>query len=151
MPHFRETILQPNERLKLLREKLGLSPNEMAVRLGVTSGAYYDWEDHDDDLPMTISLAELRNLSNLLGTTPLYIFTGESAAPDRRISFEHLADLVRKHLLQHGLTLEQFEDQAGWELKEFLSEPSAALKWNPDCLRHVSEALGISWVDALPE
>ncbi|UKH19844.1 XRE family transcriptional regulator [Actinobacillus pleuropneumoniae] len=62
-------------RVREQREKLGLSRNEMADRLGVSLSALQNWEinEREPQASMIIKMAEL------LGVTPNYLLTGEQS------------------------------------------------------------------------
>lgn len=71
------------ERIRKARERCGLTPEEVADRVGLPVAWYYDLEAFSDGVLSTVSLAHLRVLGHVLGLEPAAIL-GESAPPIRR-------------------------------------------------------------------
>jgi hypothetical protein len=116
----------------------------------ITVPHYYDLESDDDELYMTLSLAELRLLCAELDMSFRYLFSGEQKTSDKSTPFSSLAEMVAKHLDDHRMSQASFEDMVGWSLGDFTTNPERAWDWNLDCLRDVCAALGVEWLDALP-
>jgi transcriptional regulator with XRE-family HTH domain len=136
-----------NERLQALRVEAGKTHAEMAVAGGINVAHYYDLEDHESDLYMTVSLAELRGIANALGTSVGRLLGVSSAdAPESPSDFQNLATVLREHLVRENLDRSAFEDKAGWEVGDFLGNPASALtNWNVDCLRDICQQLSVDW------
>src|SRR5688572_28490357 len=61
-------------RLKNARLNSKLDPAELGNVIGVPSSTYYDLEECDGDLGVTISLSELKNICSTLAITPASLF-----------------------------------------------------------------------------
>lgn len=142
--------MKPSERLKLAREKLQKSVQETAAAANLKPATYYDLEGHENELFMTVSLAELSQLCKFLDI-PLNALFSEKPEVKTEVNFIDLAVQIRNFLAQHNSSMEDFENMAGWELSEFLQNPKTAWGWNVDCLRDVCRVLGIDWLTALPD
>jgi hypothetical protein len=59
---------------------------------------------------------------------------------------------IRAHLAREGLSVEQFEDQVGWELGDLIESPlQAAAEFPIVFLQAVADKLGINWLSLIPE
>ncbi len=137
-------------RLKNLREKSGKDPYDLREFTGGSVPSYYDMENCDGDLFITISLGELRKLCRALGAKPRDVF---QAADERKISIsiEDLSARIKSHIKAKGQPVADFETQAGFYIEAALADSSNILTWSIECLRSVCDELGINWLDALPE
>jgi transcriptional regulator with XRE-family HTH domain len=141
--------MKPSERLRRARESAGKTTAEVAQMAGIPEPHYYDLETYDDDLYMTASLAELRNLAFAVGLTIRGIFGVEGTAA---MGLAGLAEAVRHHLVKEGVSIQEFGQRAGWDLTKFIEKPQTAWEdWNFDCLYDVCRQLGVSWIDILPD
>jgi hypothetical protein len=142
----------PKQRLRRARERLGLEPQAVADSAGLDLPSYYDLETCDDELFTCIALRDLFNLCNVLRISPTNLFTDSpDEAPAERHGFPHLARCLRDHLASNHLSLDEFENRAGWSLSAFLDHPDTALDWNVDCLRAVCAQLNLNWLAYLSE
>ena len=141
--------MTPNERLRNAREASGKTPAEVAYTVHISESHYRDLEGHRDELYMTVSLAELRNLGCAVGLTIRRIFGVDTKAS---MDLVGLAEALRHHLVKQELSIQEFEKRAGWDLTKFVENPETAWQeWNFDCLCDVCRELGISWIDVLPD
>jgi transcriptional regulator with XRE-family HTH domain len=140
--------MKPNERLRKARETNGKTEAEMEKIIGPNAPTYYDLEAYEDELPMTMTLNELHRLCAFLGITIRILFEAEGK---QLLSFADLAEVVRNYLAGRSLSIEQFEELAGWELRGLLDNPDAAWEWNVECLRDVCQTVSRDWLDVLPE
>ena len=138
----------PRERLTAAREAAGKSIPATAAQAGITEGTLHDLENCDDDIYMTISIADLQRLCSVVGTDLRILFNGKSDPTG--YGLVGLAKAIKEHLIAHGITEPEFGDEIGWDVTGFADDPQTALEWNIDCLKAVSEALGTNWIDALP-
>jgi hypothetical protein len=58
---------------------------------------------------------------------------------------------IRAYIGAHEMSLEAFEELAGWEVGMALDEPEHARDWNPDGLWDICQLIGVEWLLALPE
>jgi transcriptional regulator with XRE-family HTH domain len=143
--------IEPGQRLKNAREERGLEPKDLATAAGITVPHYYDLECPDDELYMTVSLAELARLCQALGVPVTSLF---AASPIPQIQahvdgFTTLAHRLNEYLSTSGLSLHEFEDKVGWVMPPFPDDPAAAWDWNVDCLRDVCRESGVDWLQVL--
>jgi hypothetical protein len=146
VPHMQ----QPNERLRIARERARKTPADIERDTGVF---YYDMEDHADELYDAASLADISKVCKYLGLTPRDLFhEGSDDAPqDQKYSFEELAKKIKGYLAVNLLSVEEFADQSGWCVQDFLKDPLVGREWTVRCLKEVGQQIGINWLDALPE
>ena len=140
---------EARSRLMKAREKSGKSPKELSVYVQNSISAYYDLENCDGDLYMTISLRSLSDLCSALGIKAKYLFL-ESERSASAISLNQLSSEIRNHLNETGLTISEFEHRIGFTIASSLVEPNEALNWNVDCLRLVCKEIGLNWRFVLP-
>ena len=145
--HAKMESTNHREILKQARERKGWSEHEAADQVlfaSITSREnYYDIEAHDGELTSCYSLNEICSLCQLFDIRPKDLFCTESVPP---LPIEAVIGKIKEHCAQNGISIEQFEDKAGWCVESFLSNPIAALdKWNLDCLKAVCNELQIDW------
>ncbi len=70
------------DRLRKARERLGLTPEEVASRMGLSAPWYYDLEAYPDEVVSTVSLAHLQVLGQTLGLEPVTILVGGTIVSD---------------------------------------------------------------------
>ena len=136
------------ERLKILRERRGLSEHEAAAAIGINSPSYFDLEQHESEFFMCISLRGLKKLFIVLDTR-LSDVVGVSSTSGIAGGFADLAAAINERIGRGEFTIEQFEERAGWEIADFLKNPECAWNWNVDGLRDVCGAAGFDWVAVL--
>jgi transcriptional regulator with XRE-family HTH domain len=139
------------ERIQNLRERTGLSPNEVATLVGLSPTEYFDLEFHDDELTTVISLAEIGRLASVFGVPTVALFLDVADDwPTEQISYADLAAQVRS-VVAEGTPLETLENEIGWDLGAFLeSEPAALSNYGVDFLKDLCGRLGVVWEAALP-
>jgi len=141
----------PPERIRLARERAGLEPMDVAARLDLPQAHYWDLESFEDEAWMTLSLEELGALARLLGVTSRYILDGESpVAPDKRLSFEEFAAVIRKAVEAAGGDVDAWGETAGWDVAPLLADPKAIWELNADGLKDIADTAGVDWRLVLP-
>jgi hypothetical protein len=137
------------EKLRQAREKKGWTIDEAATQAAavlteINSWAdYYDIEQHDGDLTRCYSLNEVSSICKFLDIHPRDLFCAENTPP---VAIESVIEKIKDHCAQNGISIEQFEDKAGWEVHACLSNRRAALEeWNLDCLKAVCRELEMDW------
>ena len=131
-------------RFREARERVGLSPDEAALRMGISTASLWDIECCDNELTI-YSPTEIRRFCQILSVSPRELFGIEvQAAP---LSAADLATLIRKHCLSKCITIEQFEDEAGWDLVKSLDEPERFLHddYSIDGIQDICRVLGVDW------
>ncbi|MEO8429383.1 MAG: helix-turn-helix transcriptional regulator [Verrucomicrobiota bacterium] len=141
-------IQSPEKRLRLARDKRGLSLNQVALLAGMSVPECYDLETYVDEVATCIELA-LANLCGVLGIRARELFS-EEASESKQISSEELVARIKATLEARGSSVSEFEERVGFTISPALANPSEVLSWNVDCLRFVCSEIGVKWIDALP-
>jgi transcriptional regulator with XRE-family HTH domain len=128
------------EKLRQARERKGWSIHEAAIQIAansITSRAnYYDIEQCEDDLTSCCSLNEILRVCKLLDIHPRDLFCDEKPAA---ISISDVIEKIKGHCAEKKISINEFEDIAGWRVGSCLTNPAKALdEWNIDCLIDVS-------------
>jgi hypothetical protein len=135
------------EKLKQARERKGWSIHEAATQVAANSVAsranYYDIEQCEGDLTGCYSLDEILRIGKLPEIHPHDLFGDEITAV---ISISDVIEKIQRHCAERKITINEFEDIAGWRVESCLTNPTKALdEWNIDCLIDVSCELNIDW------
>ena len=134
----------PNLRFREARERLGLSPQEVAARSGVSSSAVWDIEEIDDDLTSCYSPRQLQQFCRVLAIHPVKLFADEISEP--AVSAQDLARRIHEECHSRGVTLEQFENLVGWRLGACIKPAEKLLEdLTLDALQSVCRQLRIDW------
>ena len=75
MNSINEQVKQIAQRIKELRDIIGLEADEVAEKLGISIAQYQSYEDGLDDIPISI----IYGISNILGVDSTVILTGSDA------------------------------------------------------------------------
>jgi DNA-binding XRE family transcriptional regulator len=138
--------------IKNFREAVGKSQQEMADLLGMTFMSYFDLELHDDELCSIPSLREVKKMCDIFGISPTELLTGNQKLNrlPAQISFQALMEKVKIHLVEKRQTQEEFEDEAGWHLSDYLADPEKIWDEPISFLQDICEPLGVDWVATIP-
>lgn len=140
------------ERIRAARSRAGLSDADIAHRLGMTVESYDDLELRGDEAFTVVSLRDLEALGRIVGVQPSVLLLGPEAETHRRaITFGDIAARLAQRVSEGGLTLEQLADSIGWDVKDVLHDPNALWGFSVEALYDICKAVGLDWVDALPE
>jgi len=131
-------------RFREARERVGLSPDQTASHMGISSPALWDIESKDDELTI-YSPTEIRRFCQVLSVSPRELFGVQSQ--EAPLTAADLAALIREHCRSYGITVEQFEDALGWHLSKSLDEPERFLRddYSLDGIRDICRELGVDW------
>lgn len=136
----------PAKKFRELRERAGLTPDEVARRFpeAISAAAIYDIESNDEELCDVYSPADIRKFSEVLGARPAEFFGIEINA--RPLSAEELVQLIQEACRSRNLTLAQFEEAVGWRLSQAIEPPSKLLEEiSIEGLQWLCQELGIDW------
>jgi hypothetical protein len=112
---------------------------------------YHDLEQHDAELASTLTLFQAIDLASILGVH-LRDLLGDGALAEETISIAELPARINAHVAREGISIEQFEDQVGWELGDFLSSPiNGAAELPIAFLQALASPLGINWLSLVPD
>ncbi len=134
----------PHIRFREARERLGLSPDEVAAQSGVSDAGVWDIEECEGDLTCCYSLRDVQKFCRVLGIRPVELFGGEISEP--AVSADELVRRIHDECRSRGVTLEQFEDAVGWRLSACIEPPERLLEdMTVDGLRWLCRELRIDW------
>ena len=134
----------PNLRFREARERLGLSPDELAQRCGLPSPCIWDIEQCEGDLTSCYSPREVRQFCSVLGIRSIALFADEIA--ETPVSTEELVGRIHDECRSRGITLEQFEEAVGWHLSACMYPPEQLLEqMTIDGLQWLCRELRIDW------
>jgi transcriptional regulator with XRE-family HTH domain len=138
------SMTSPASRFRELRERAGLSHDDVANRMRISSACIWDIEAQDDELSSVYSLADLKKISNTVGTTPSELFGVRISEPS--VSPDELIWLIGQQCHARKITIEQLENLIGWRLAGYLDSSEQLLKnINVDVLQWLCAELGIDW------
>jgi hypothetical protein len=138
------TTTAPHIRFREARERLGLSPDELAAQSGFSASGVWDIEAREGDLTCCYSPNDVRKFCRVLGIRPVELFAAEISEP--AVSASELVRLIRDECRSRGVTLEQFEDAVGWRLNACIEPPERLLDdITVDGLQWLCRELHIDW------
>jgi hypothetical protein len=136
--------ISPRLRFREARERVGLSPDDVATRSGISSASVWDIEMCDGDLTECYSLKELHQFCGVLSIRPIDLFEDNISEP--AISASELAGRIHEECRLRDVTLEQFEDAVGWRLSQCIEPPERLLDdMTIDGLQWLCRELRIDW------
>ena len=138
----------PHIRFREARQRLGLSPEELATQSGIIDAGVWDIEACEGDLTCCYSPREVQKFCRVLGIRPVELFGEEiSESP---VSASELIRLIHEECRSRGVTLEQFEDAVGWRLSACIEPPERLLEGiTVDGLQWLCRELRIDWRRAI--
>ncbi|MDB5902834.1 MAG: hypothetical protein JWM26_1712 [Betaproteobacteria bacterium] len=138
------------DRTRSFRVRAGRSKLELAERLGLNAAWVDDLEHDDDALVSTLTFFQALDLAAVLGVG-LHELVTDAPPPVERIPLVELPERIHDHITREGTSLESFEDQLGWALRDFLESPLTATAELPlEFLQALSAQLGIEWLALIP-
>jgi transcriptional regulator with XRE-family HTH domain len=133
------------------RVRAGKSPAEVARQLGLNDAWYNDLERHDDELVSTLTVFQAIELASALNVR-LRDLLGGQALPGEDIPLMDLPARIKAHVARKGMSIEQFEEEVGWELQEFLQSPVKVAAESPIVfLQAVAKPLDVNWLSVVPD
>ena len=132
------------EAVRAAREAAGKDPGELAAALDISYAAYWDIESYDDEITSVVSFAQAVKLANIIELDLRRLF----GAGDGVLTFDELAAAVTARV--RDSTLDQVEDELGWELGEALARPAAFANFPLDALADIAGPFGLDWRHLLP-
>jgi len=139
------------ETIRAHRVRSGKSAQQVASDLGVNDAWYADLERYDDELASTLTLFQAKHLATILGVQ-LSDLLVENENSGRKLGLLDLPSIISKHIELEGLSMEEFENLIGWEVKGFLDSPVASAAEMPIAfLRDLSNHLDVSLLSLLIE
>ncbi len=135
--------------IRSYRVRAGKSSSEVAHRVGINEAWYADIEQDDDELASTLTLFQAIELAAALGVG-LHDLVGEEGEREA-VPLMELPSLIRGHLERAGMPMQEFEEEVGWDLEEFMQSPLKMAAESPIAfLQAVTGRLGMSWLCLVP-
>ena len=136
--------IEPHIRFRKARERLGLSPDEVASCSGHSDSEIWDLEAIDDELTSVYSPKEVQQLCQALQIRPIELFADNFT--EKAVSADEVVHLIHSECQVRGKTLEQFEDIVGWRLSACIEPPNLLLEdMSVDGLQWLCRELHIDW------
>jgi transcriptional regulator with XRE-family HTH domain len=133
-----------SSRFKKFRGRSGLSHEEAARQMDITPPSVWDLESYEDELCTVYSPAQVQRFARVLGIRPIEFFGEVPTEPP--VTAAEVASLIRERCRSRKMSLEQFEDAAGWSLSECLEPPERLLEnVSVDGLQDICRELDIDW------
>ena len=130
-------------RFREFRERVGLSHEEAARQMGISTPSVWDIESVEHEL-YCYSSAEVRRFCQVLGIRPGELLGVETEEPP--VSAVELVSLIQQQCHSRGITLEQFEEAVGWRLSACMEPPERLLEgMSIDGVQRLCRELGINW------
>lgn len=140
------------ERIAMLRIESGKSDAELADQLGISIYEYGDIEAYDDEIIDAVPLETAVKLAALYQVSLLgLIVPNRQLWPEENFSPQYLAEKVIEVVNKKGISIGEAEDQVGWHLSEFLSNPNDFIKEQPlTFIKDLTSFLSVPWLCAVP-
>ena len=120
-------------RIREARMIAGLSPGEMAERLGMNVPSSLDVEQHQDEAFTVLPLRQLKQMGVLAGIAPTTLLLGTVAdLAEQSIALVDIAAGLRSRMAHDGLTADQLGEMIGWDLRQVINDPEVL--WTCDSL-----------------
>lgn len=130
------------------RLRCGLSIDQLATRISISSNNLYDIEAYDTELNMCVSVQDLVELFRELKLDPVDLFRPGSGVTGS-FGVEELGLMLQASLQRDGAPVPEFENRIGWRVAAALVDSHVFFQFNLDGLRAVADAVGADWVDVL--
>jgi hypothetical protein len=138
--------------VSLAQQRTGISVPSLAAAVGISEAACWDLLNQPREVSMCLTLRQLAHLASALGVSPLSLVPDATSTSERHRTLAELADAVRDFCAGHHLSVDQFGERAGWDVRRFLQAPDSALDdWCLDSMRDVCQAVDLHWPDFLPD
>lgn len=136
-------------RIAAARESRGLQLPEVADCARIGRSAYLDLELHDDEIRMGVTAHEAARVLLCLQLSPFSLFGRQSPAIAMGATYADLAREIRQYLRRTDCSIEQFELDFGWSIRDGLGDPERFGELPLDGLADVSEPVGFDWRNLL--
>ena len=131
-------------RFREARERAGLTHEDAAARMGISTASVWDIESHDNELESCYSPANIQQFCQVLGISPPELFG--IAVASSAIGVKDLVTLIRDYCRTGGLTVEQFENAAGWHIAASLDDPECFLHdYTIEGIQNICDELKVDW------
>jgi DNA-binding XRE family transcriptional regulator len=136
--------MTPNARFAEAREAAGLSHDEAAELMGISTPCIRDIENYEEELFCVYSASEVLRFCKVLKITPGVLI--ECSDSPESLSATQLVALINAHCVNQSMTFVEFETKVGWELSPGTTAPNTRLgQWSVDCIKDICAELQIDW------
>ena len=138
-------------RLRAYRIRAGKSQADLAKSLDLNIAWYADVESRDGELAATLTMFKAMELASIL-EVPLHELLDAPPVSGKSITLIELPDHILAYAKHAGITVEQLEEQIGWELRDFIARPiQGATELPIRFFQAVATLLGINWLLLVPD
>lgn len=138
-------------RLRAYRIRAGKSQADLAKSLDLNIAWYADVESRDGELAATLTMFKAMELASIL-EVPLQELLDAPPVSGKSITLIELPDHILAYAKHAGITVEQLEEQIGWELRDFIARPiQGATELPIRFFQAVATLLGINWLLLVPD
>ena len=138
-------------RLRAYRIRAGKSQADLAKSLDLNIAWYADVESRDGELAATLTMFKAMELASIL-EVPLHELLDAPPVSGKSITLIELPDHILAYAKHAGITVEQLEEQIGWELRDFIARPiQGATELPIRFFQTVATLLGINWLLLVPD
>ena len=131
---------------------MGLEFKAVAEALGINNNWCWDLEAYDNEITDTLTLKQVMKLAEILHVTPRHLLADEATTVITAVvEPAELANRVKDLLKSKAISLEEFEEQVGWELAWFLAAPDEVWERPAMFLQALCDQIGINWLEVIPE
>jgi DNA-binding XRE family transcriptional regulator len=118
------------KRIRTAREEAGKSLKEMASLLDISLASYRDLEWYDDEILTCVSLRQVGTLCEAIGIDSRELLSAGQQSADQvsQRTLQELIRHIRDYMRKEQITLEEFEDKAGWEITPALYDYKKTLE-----------------------
>jgi transcriptional regulator with XRE-family HTH domain len=141
------------DRIRDARVQAGLSLDDVARRIGITSESCRDLELYDYEAFTVVSIKELAELGGILGVQPRVLLLGRDGEGGKHtLTCEDVTAHVAKKISQNGLTEDQLSEEIGWDIIPLLRDPLLLLSdYTVEALYDICKIVDCDWVAAIPD
>ena len=138
-------------RLRAYRIRAGKSQADLAKSLDLNIAWYADVESRDGELAATLTMFKAMELASIL-EVPLHELLDAPPVSGKSMTLIELPDHILAYAKHAGITVEQLEEQIGWELRDFIARPiQGATELPIRFFQAVATLLGINWLLLVPD
>ena len=131
-------------RFREARERAKISERDAADRMEISIASLGDRESYDNELCSVYSPTDIQRFSRVFAIKPTELLGVETV--EAAILPEDIARLIREHCQSHSLSVEQFEDAAGWYVAENLTALQKFLQdYTIDGIQDICRELEVDW------
>ena len=138
-------------RIRANRIRAGKSQVDVAKSLDLNIAWYADLESRDHEFAATLTMFKAMELASILGVK-LHELLDAPPINGKGMTLIELPDQILAYAKHAGISVEQLEEQIGWELRNFIAHPiQGATELPIQFFQVVATLLGIDWLLLVPD